>query len=74
MISDTLSEAAAQMRGELKTMPDSYPPGEPITARIVALIEQMDAVRQELENRAAAELATEDQQNPDEMGDRQPPA
>ena len=73
MISDTLSEAAAQMRGELKSMPDSYPPGAPITARIVALIEQMDAVRQELENRAAAELATEDQQNPDEMGDRQPP-
>ena len=73
MISDTLSEAAVQMRGELKKMPDSYPPGEPITARIVALIEQMDAVRQELENRAAAELATEEQQNPDEMGDRQPP-
>ena len=73
MISDTLSEAAVQMRGELKSMSDSYPPGEPITARIVALIEQMDAVRQELENRAAAELATEEQQNPDEMGDRQPP-
>ena len=73
MISDTLSEAAVEMRGELERMPDSYPPGEPITARIVALIEQMDAVRQELENRAAAELARDDRHNLDEMGDRQPP-
>jgi hypothetical protein len=28
-ISDTLSEAAAEMRGELKKMPDSHPPGQP---------------------------------------------
>ena len=68
MISDTLSEAAVQMRHELASMPDSYPPGEPSTARIVALIEQMDAVRQELENRAAAELAAEDRHNRDENG------
>ena len=73
MISDTLSEAAVQMRHELESMPDSYPPGAPITVRIVALIEQMDAVRQELENRAAAELAADDWHNLDEMGGRQPP-
>jgi hypothetical protein len=63
MISDTLSEAAAEMRGELTAMPDSYPPGEPLTVRILALIEQMDAVRQELEDRAAAELAAINQQD-----------
>ncbi len=61
MISDTLSEAVAEMRRDLETMPDSYPPEEPLTARIVALVEQMHAVQQELEDRAAAELAAEDQ-------------
>jgi hypothetical protein len=42
MISDTLSEAAAEIRGDPEKMPDSYPPGAPLTARIVALIDQMD--------------------------------
>jgi hypothetical protein len=73
-ISDTLSEAAAEMRGELTAEPDSYPPGEPLTARILALIEQMDAVRQELEDRAAAELAALNQQDqPGEINDMRPP-
>lgn len=75
MISDTLSEAVAEMRGDLKKMPHSYPPGDPLTARIVALIEEMDAVQQELEDRAAADLAAVDRQYQlGEMGDRQPPA
>ena len=64
MISDTLSEAAAEMRAELKKMPDSYPPGDPLTARIMALIEQMDAVQHELEDRAAAQLAADDRYQP----------
>jgi hypothetical protein len=74
MISDTLSEAAAEMRGELAATPDSYPPGEPLTVRILALIEQMDAVRQELEHRAAAELAALNQRDqPGEINDMRPP-
>jgi hypothetical protein len=75
MISDTLSEAVAEMRGDLKKMPDSYPPGEPLRARIVALVDEMDAVRRELEDRAAADLAAVDRQYQlGEMGDQQPPA
>ena len=75
MISDTLSEAAAEMRGDLQKAPDSYPPGEPLTARIVALIAEMDAVQREIEAHAAADLAAVDRQYQlDEMGDRQPPA
>jgi hypothetical protein len=63
------------MRGELKKMPDSYPPGEPLTARIVALVDEMDAVQHELEIRAAADLTAVDRQHQlGEMGDRQPPA
>lgn len=74
MISDTLSEAAAEMRGDLQKTPNSYPPGEPLTARIVALIAEMDAVQREIEARAAADLAAVDRQYQlDEMGDRQPP-
>jgi hypothetical protein len=74
MISDTLSEAVAEMRGNLRNMPDSYPPGEPLTARIVALADEMDAVRRELEDRAAADLAAVDRQYQlGEMGDQQPP-
>lgn len=73
MISDTLSEAAAEIRGDLKKMPDSYPPGEPLTARIVALIAQMDAVQHELEEHAAAEAAATDRYYRDHMADRQPP-
>ena len=75
MISDTLSEAAAELRGDLQKMPDSYPPGNPLTARIVALIAEMDAVQREIEARAAADLAAVDRQYQlDEMSDRQPPA
>jgi hypothetical protein len=75
MISDTLSEAAAEMRGDLQEMPDSYPPGEPLTERIVALIAEMEAVQQEVEDRAAADLAALDRQyQQGGMGDRQPPA
>ncbi len=74
MISDTLAEAATQMRGELNEMPDSYPPGDPLTVRIVALIEEMDAVQQELEDHAAADLAEIDRQYQlGEMGDREQP-
>ena len=69
MISDTLSEAVAEMRGELQKMPDSYPPDDPLTVRIVALIEEMDAVRRAVEDHAAAELATEDTRLKDQMGD-----
>jgi hypothetical protein len=75
MISDTLSEAAAEMRGDLQEMPDSYPPGEPLTERIVALIAEMEAVQLEVEDRAAADLAALDRQyQRGEMGDKQPPA
>lgn len=75
MISDTLSEAAAEMRGDLQKMPDSYPPGEPLTARIVALIAEMDAVQREIEAQAETDLAAADRQyQADEVGDRQPPA
>lgn len=75
MISDTLSEATAEMRGALENMPDSYPPGEPLTERIVALIAEMDAVQHEIEARAADDLAAVDRQfQLNEMGDRQPPA
>jgi hypothetical protein len=62
MISDTLSEAVAQMRGELQRMPDSYRQGEPLTVRIEALIAQMDAVRSEVDAKAAADLAAVDRQ------------
>ena len=75
MISDTLSEAAAEMRGDLQKAPDSYPPGEPLTARIVALIAEMDAVQREIEAHAAADLAAVDRRYQlDEIGNRQPPA
>ena len=75
MISDTLSETVAEMRGDLQEMPDSYPPDKPLTERIVALIAEMEAVQQEVEDRAAANLAAVDRQyQPGEMGDRQPPA
>ncbi len=74
MISDTLSEAAAEMRGDLRKMPDSYPPEDPLTVRIVALIGEMDAVQQELENRAAAELAADDRRLAGEKGGRRPSA
>jgi hypothetical protein len=74
MISDTLAEAATQMRGELNEMPDSYPPGDPLTTRVVALIEEMDAVQQELEDRAAADLTEIDRQYQlGEMGDGEQP-
>jgi hypothetical protein len=74
MISDTLSEAVAEMRGELTATPDSYPPREPLTMHILALIGEMDAVAQELEDRAAADLAAMDRHDQrDETGDRRPP-
>ena len=62
MISDTLSEAAAEMRGDLQKMPDSYPPGDPLTAHIEALIAEMDAVRHEIEAKAEADLTALDRQ------------
>jgi len=75
MISDTLGEAAAEVRGDLQKMPDSYPPGEPLTERIVALIAEMEAVQQEVEDRAAADLAALDRHYQQRgMGDTQPPA
>jgi len=74
MISDTLSEAVAEMRRDLEEMPDSYPPGDPLTARIVALTEEMDAIQHELEDRAAADLAAIDRQYElAEDSDREPP-
>ncbi|MGO8958293.1 MAG: hypothetical protein ACLQFR_13115 [Streptosporangiaceae bacterium] len=74
MISDTLSEAVSEMRGDLQELPDSYPPGDPLTERIVALIEQMEAVQQEVENRAAADLSAVDREYQlREMGDPEPP-
>ncbi len=73
MTSDTLSEAVAEMRGDVQKMPDSYPPGDPLTVRIVALIEEMDAVRREVEDHAAAELVADDRRLKDRMGDQRPP-
>jgi hypothetical protein len=74
MISDTLSEAVSEMRGDLQAMPDSYPPGEPLTVRILALIDEMDAVQHEIDDRAAADLDAIDRQyQRDDMGGRRPP-
>ena len=75
MISGTLSEAVAEMRGDLQKMPDSCPPAEPLTQRIVALIAEMEAAQPEVGGRAAADLAVTDRQYQlGEIGDRQPPA
>ncbi len=74
MISDTLSEAVAEMRGDLAKMPDSYPPGDPLTTRIVALVEEMDAVQHAIEDRAEVDLAEVDRQyQRGEDVDREPP-
>jgi hypothetical protein len=71
MTSDTLSEAVAEMRGELMATPDSYRPGGPLTVRILGLITE---VQQELEDGEAADLAVVDRHyQRDEIGDRRPP-
>ena len=49
MISDVLSEAVTDIRDYLTRMPDVYPPGDPVTVRITALVTEMDAVRQVLD-------------------------
>lgn len=75
MISDTLSEAVAEMRGDLQENPGTYPPAEPLTERIVALIEEMELVQQEVEDRAAADLTVLDREYQlGEVGDPEPPA
>lgn len=74
MVSDTLTEAAAERRGELTATPASYPRRLPPTIRVLAPIDEMDAVAHELADRATADLAAMSRHNQrDETGDRLPP-
>ena len=45
MISDILHEAAGHIRGVLNSHPLSYPPRDPLTKRIEALVTEMEAIR-----------------------------
>lgn len=44
MISDTLSDAAYDIRRYLADMPNVYPAGDPLTARILALLDEMESI------------------------------
>lgn len=50
MISDVLHEAAAEIRRYLDREPMVYPPGDPLTSRIKACAEEMEAIRQVLDS------------------------
>ncbi len=45
MISDILSDAVFDISHYLFTCPDAYPPGHPITARIIACTAEMSAIQ-----------------------------
>ena len=49
MVSDTLSDALDAINRDLQSYPESYPPGDPLTLRIIHMTHEMEAIRRILD-------------------------